>query len=261
MRQERYSSRRRRRRGRAGAMTVSVLIFIAAVVLVVLIMKLVPAGGVQETVDEPQASEGISDTKTEAAVLDIDPEDWRLMLVNDANPLPSGYTPKLSTLPNGLEFDSRAIDDLNKMIAGAKEDGYTLVICSAYRSVAYQSELFQQQVQKQQAQGNLDYEDAVAAAKTVVTYPGCSEHNLGLAADIVCEAYQLLDEGFAKRDEAKWLKAHCAEYGFILRYPADKLDETGVIYESWHFRYVGQEAAAYIMENNLCLEEYLALAG
>lgn len=260
MKYERYSTRdsRRHRGKRHGSFVISILIFVAAVALVVLVIKAMPIGNSSETLDSYGDELETAGEKNDFPQIDLN--DWKLILVNDANPLPDGYVPQLSTLSNELEFDSRAIGYLEDMLAAAKKDGYELVVCSGYRSVEFQSELFEQQVEKQQAQGELNYAEAVEAAKTVVTYPGHSEHNLGLAADIVCKNYQLLDDGFANRPEAKWLMDHCAEYGFILRYPEDKMDVTGVIYESWHFRYVGQESASYIMDHGLCLEEYLALA-
>ena len=94
-------------------------------------------------------------------------------------------------------------------------------------------------------------------AAQVVARPGTSEHNLGLACDIVALDYQNLDDGYAETPEAKWLYENCAKYGFILRYPPDKEDITGVIYEPWHFRYVGEQAAQEIMQRGICLEEYL----
>ena len=92
-----------------------------------------------------------------------------------------------------------------------------------------------------------------------VARPGTSEHQTGLAVDIVDTSYQILDEGQENTPVQQWLMAHCAEYGFILRYPTDKSEITGVGYEPWHYRYVGVEAAREIMANGLCLEEYLAL--
>ena len=100
--------------------------------------------------------------------------------------------------------------------------------------------------------------EAEELAADEVARPGTSEHQLGLAVDIISNAHPDLDEGWAETEEAVWLKEHCAEYGFILRYPPDKSDITGIVWEPWHFRYVGEEAAVYIMENDLCLEEYLA---
>ena len=92
----------------------------------------------------------------------------------------------------------------------------------------------------------------------MVAYPGTSEHNLGLAVDIVARDYQILDEKQEQTAEQQWLMENCCKYGFILRYPTDKTEETGIIYEPWHYRYVGQTAAKEMYRKNLCLEEYLA---
>ena len=100
-------------------------------------------------------------------------------------------------------------------------------------------------------------EKAREEAATSVAYPGTSEHNLGLAVDIVARDYQILDDKQADTAEARWLEENCWKYGFILRYPTDKTDITGIIFEPWHYRYVGEEAAREIMERGICLEEYL----
>ena len=183
-------------------------------------------------------------------------DEWNLRLVNEKNPLPDDFVPILSEVYEGYEFDSRAVGPLRSMMKAGNEAGLQLKICSAYRTLETQAELFEKQVSGQRSKG-LSEEAAITIAKRTVAYPGRSEHNLGLAVDIVSESYQLLDDGFANTKEAIWLKEHCAEYGFILRYPEDKTDITEIIYEPWHFRYVGVEAATYIMENGLCLEEYL----
>lgn len=185
-----------------------------------------------------------------------DNKDWMLMLVNDQNPLPHGYSPKLKSLENGLEFDERAIDDLNEMLADAWLQGLSPVVCSAYRSVEYQQELFDNQMKKQMDNG-LGMEEAVIETKKAIAYPGTSEHNSGLAVDIVSLDYQILDEKQATTPEIEWLIENCSQYGFILRYPKDKTDITGVIYEPWHFRFVGKQAAKEIMNNGITLEEYL----
>ena len=183
-------------------------------------------------------------------------EDWKLILVNDNHPLSDTYKPVLKTLSNGMQFDERAIDQLNLMLSDARAQGLSPVVCSAYRSVEYQQKLFNNQVKKLMSQG-LDRQQAELEARKVVAYPGTSEHSLGLAADIVSFNYQHLDKAQANTTEVKWLTEHCSEYGFILRYPEGKTDTTGVIYEPWHFRYVGIDAAKAITESGQCLEEYL----
>lgn len=184
-------------------------------------------------------------------------DDWMLTLVNADNPLTNDYSPKLKSLTSGHKFDERAIDQLNAMLSAMRAQGLSPVVCSAYRTVEYQRTLFNNQVERQMTKG-LSREQAEIEARKSVAYPGTSEHNLGLAADIVSISYQLLDDAQADTPEMKWLFEHCHEYGFILRYPKDKTDITGIIYEPWHFRYVGTETATEIMESGLCLEEYLA---
>lgn len=187
-----------------------------------------------------------------------DGEQWKLLLVNSENPLPSDFsTPELTQLKGGYKIDSRAYPALQEMMDGARAAGYQPLICSAYRSREKQTQLFENKTQTYLAQG---YSRAEAEEKAAhwVARPGTSEHETGLAVDIVDQAYQMLDQKQEDRPVQQWLMAHCAEYGFILRYPTEKSDLTGVGYEPWHYRYVGVEAAKAIMDQNLCLEEFLA---
>ena len=181
---------------------------------------------------------------------------WYLTLVNATHPLPENFSVSTSTLPNGLAFDSRAFGALNDMLSAGRAQGLSFVVCSAYRSVEYQRQLFNNQVERYVNQGYSRAEAEALTAKEIMP-PGTSDHNLGLAADIVSMDYQLLDENQANTAEQRWLMAHCWEYGFILRYPSDKQDITGIIYEPWHYRYVGVEAALAMRERGQCLEEYL----
>ncbi len=187
-------------------------------------------------------------------------EDWQMRLVNHTHPLPDGFTVETSALPNGLEFDSRAIGQLEQMLADGNATGLQLMVCSAYRSVERQDELFNEMLQDYIAEGYSE-EEAYAITATIRTPHGCSEHSTGLAADIVAVDYQMLDDGYAETDEAKWLLENAADYGFILRYPKDKESVTGIIWEPWHYRYVGVENAKKIKESGLCLEEYLEANG
>lgn len=182
---------------------------------------------------------------------------WNLTLVNAAHPLPEDFAVVTETLKSGKSFDARAIDALTEMINACWDDGLQPLVCSAYRSVDDQTALFQEQLDRLLASG-LSYDEARAAAAQEIAVPGTSEHSLGLAADICALSYQNLDSAQADTEEQKWLMAHCAEYGFILRYPKDKETVTGIIYEPWHYRYVGKEAAQVITEEGLCLEEYLS---
>jgi D-alanyl-D-alanine carboxypeptidase len=196
------------------------------------------------------------DRLTEASCSRENSEDWMLILVNHSNPLPNTYEPLLANLSNGMQFDRRAMEQLDVMLSAARAQGLFPVICSAYRSIEYQQRLFNNQVHRQMSRG-LDRQQAEVEAGKIVAYPGTSEHNLGLAVDIVSLDYQHLDEAQANTAEVKWLTQHCSEYGFILRYPKDKTDITGIVYEPWHFRYVGIDAAKAIMQSGYCLEEYL----
>lgn len=181
---------------------------------------------------------------------------WNLVLVNQYHPMEEGYKPKLKELTPGYEVDERIVDSARKMLAAAKEDGMNIVVCSAYRSVNRQKQLFNENVAWHLKEKE-NYWDAYAETKKSVAIPGTSEHALGLALDLVSGNYMDLDEKQAETKEAKWLKENCYKYGFILRYPPEKMDITGIIYEPWHYRYVGVEDAKKIMESGLTLEEYL----
>ncbi len=186
--------------------------------------------------------------------------DWRLTLVNEANPLPGDYEPDTAEADNGYLFDIRAVEPLRALLQAGREAGLDLVVTSGWRSWAYQEQLFEDKVARVMSGTGLDRAAAEDMAADEVARPGTSEHQLGLAVDIISNAHPELNEAWAETEteEAEWLKAHCAEYGFILRYPPEKSEITGITWEPWHFRYVGEEAAVYIMENDLCLEEYLA---
>ena len=141
------------------------------------------------------------------------------------------------------------------MVKAAKDEEIKLVICSPYRDLDRQKMLFDRKISSYMKKG-YSYMDAYKLSSQAVTIPGASEHQVGLAIDIVTDNYTYLDDGFADTDAGKWLKDHCEEYGFILRYPADKEYITGIEFEPWHFRYVGRSAARVIMDNDLCLEEF-----
>lgn len=203
-------------------------------------------------VETTQPSEPVSDPVNESEI------PWYLTLVNASHPLPEDFTVKTTALPSGLGYDSRAYAALIEMLDACRADGLEPLVCSAYRTVARQTELFENKINKYLADG-LSYDEAYASASTVVAIPGTSEHNLGLAVDICALSYQLLNKEQENTPEQKWLMAHCHEYGFILRYPNNKTDITGIIYEPWHYRYVGKEAAAEIMSSGICFEEYMEL--
>lgn len=181
---------------------------------------------------------------------------WYLMLVNQSHPMEDGYVPELANIDDSHQVDVRVLEPLQKMLKAASDEGYSLYVCSAYRSVDRQKELFNESMIDYVNQGKTYYEAAIETAKSIA-WPGESEHATGLAMDIVSGDYAGLDEKQGETDDQKWLMEHCYEYGFILRYPKDKLEDTGIIYEPWHYRYVGVEAALEIRDQGVTLEEYL----
>lgn len=183
-------------------------------------------------------------------------EEYYLLLANAENPLPQDGTVQTEDVQNGYEMDKRAAPAMRDMIQAAKEDGVELMLCSAYRSVEKQQQLFDRSQQAYMAQG-MSEQEAYAKTATETAIPGTSEHQTGLAADIVTPTYQMLDAGFADTPAGQWLSEHAVEYGFVLRYPQDKQEVTGIIYESWHYRFVGRTHAKLMKESGLCLEEYL----
>lgn len=186
-------------------------------------------------------------------------DDWQLVLINKQHPIPDDYTFTLGpikTIKGEMQCDERIIEDLLAMMQAAYEnDGIILGICSPYRDLNWQKVLFNRKIKAYMERG-MSYMDAYALSSQTVTVPGASEHQIGLAVDMVSDTYQNLDEGFANTDAGIWLKEHCSEYGFILRYPKGKEHITSIEFEPWHFRYVGKEAAAIIMEEEICLEEF-----
>lgn len=185
-------------------------------------------------------------------------EDWQLMLVNPWNEMPEDYDVTLKALPDGQKVDERAYADLTAMLQACRDDGLAPKVCSAYRTMAKQTYLYNNKISRLIAAG-YSKKSARAEAGRWVARPGTSEHQLGLAVDIVATSYQGLTKKQERTAEQKWLMEHCWEYGFILRYPNDKSDITGIGYEPWHYRYVGVEVAQDVRESGLCFEEYLLL--
>ena len=190
---------------------------------------------------------------------------WNLLLVNDWNPMQEGYDEavtmksvetKYAQVNFGQKVDARMYDDLIAMLEAGKK--YNIGVQSSYRPYATQKRLYWNQVDKWKN----TYSDPVhlqTKAGEVVKRPGFSEHNTGLAVDLYGSGDTSLSPSFANTAAYRWLMENCADYGFILRFPKGKESITGVIYEAWHFRYVGDPTVAHaIMDNNLCLEEYLA---
>lgn len=216
-----------------------------------------------ETEESEQVQETLnaSGTAAEGILLipfDVDPEDVKYLLVNDRQPLPESYEPDLVATRNGQLVHKEIKAPLEEMIRDAKKEGFELIICSAYRDYEKQAKLVEESLNRYMSEG-CDFEEAYWKVKHYLAMVGNTEHHTGLAVDLVGITYQTLDEGQANTPESKWLNEHAHEYGFILRYPKDKEAITGLMYESWHFRYVGEPAAAFIKEHQLCLEEFLDL--
>lgn len=200
---------------------------------------------VQETPEVTTGSEGDA----------FDASDWRLVLINKQHPIPENYEFKLATIKDYLRCDERIIDDLFLMMQAAKKDGVNLEVKSPYRTEDRQEYLFNKKIKAYMGQG-MSYMDAYKISSQVVTVPGSSEHQIGLALDIACDTYTTLDVGFGDTEAGQWLAEHSCEYGFTLRYPLGKEYITSIEFEPWHFRYVGREAAMTMKEDNLCLEEF-----
>lgn len=181
---------------------------------------------------------------------------WNLILVNPWNKIPEDYQVELTELKNGQAVDSRCYPELQQMMDDCRADGLNPVICASYRTMEKQQALFNDKKRRVIREGCPASMADEEAAKTVAL-PGTSEHQLGLALDIVDLDYQQLDTRQEETPVQKWLMENSWKYGFILRYPTDKSDITGIIYEPWHYRYVGKEAAKVIHEKGICLEEYL----
>ncbi|MCI5771417.1 MAG: M15 family metallopeptidase [Clostridiales bacterium] len=178
-----------------------------------------------------------------------------ITLTNDDELLASDYEPgdlvKLTVKRTVQDAQMRkeAAQALTDMFDAAREDGYTLYVKSAYRSYKTQKTMYYNRLEK------MGYDD------DLVSYPGASDHQTGLGADVLNYAWTQksgMNERFGETQEAQWMAEHCHEFGFIIRYLSDKEDITHIKYEPWHLRYVGKEAAAYIHANGLCLEEFTA---
>ncbi len=189
--------------------------------------------------------------------LSSEEEAWSLVLINEEHPLDTEYAPELAQIREGSFVDARIEEETKQMLKDAGEEGLDMYIVSAYRDYETQREVFNTTMVDWISQGYSPLE-AYEETKKSVAVPGTSEHASGLALDITSAQYGELDEKQAETEEAKWLAQNCWKYGFILRYPPEKSDITKIIFEPWHYRYIGKEAAKEVMEKNLTLEEYLA---
>lgn len=247
---------------------------IAAAVAVFVINKSGVPGSDTPSAETTSSQTEASATETKAAYItcyeyayagfapqyaDMDREDWCLILVNRDYILPDGYMPELvpsvTDIPDSAKLDSRVAPHYNEMYMAAKADGITLTPVSGYRSLEKQKTNFEGKISWFMEQGMGKTEATQKAAERILP-PGTSEHNAGLAMDIITADSSA---NFQNTREYAWLDAHAADYGFVLRYPEDKVDVTRVIYEPWHWRYVGVDAARAMKASGQCLEEYLGV--
>lgn len=217
-----------------------------------------PVAEVPDAALTPAPAEATPSPEPTPSLPDIDLDSWNMRLVRYEYPLETGFAPELTVVEGEQSFDSRASKNLAALIVNARDAGYGVYVCSLYRSYDTQYEIYWNHVYRYENEG-MTLEEAEAATRLAVNYPGASEHQLGLAADLLEFEGQDMEPYIGGSGLMLWMEEHCAEYGFIIRYPDGKTDITGVEYEPWHLRYVGTEAATYIMEHNLCLEEFLAL--
>lgn len=272
MRRRRYKGdiRRIRQRNRRIFLTICLVIFGTAAVWISIDEKKSEEKA-KQAYKEQIAKEDEQDKDTQDAQVNIEPaglvladetekQQWYLRLVNKDHPMTEADVPEVATETvdtNGYEVDARIMADLEAMFADARAAGKNPMICSAFRAWDLQVSLYENKIKRVMQEDGLSYEDAAVKAATVVAKPGTSEHQVGLALDIVSSEYQELDEAQMETEDQKWLMENSWKYGFILRYPMDKSEITGVIFEPWHYRYVGKKAAKEITEQNLTLEEYV----
>lgn len=225
---------------------------------------------VPEPTPLPDTPEGRAAARGLPAPPDIDINSWEFLLVNADNPLPEDYQPEqfgyLNPTIDGFDVQTRYNPDrepvdfriaqkLLDFSVDAEKAGLSVYLTSGFRSYQFQADNFRR----------VNINNGITDGKDkdghyITMPPGCSEHQSGLCCDIVDKWYGTLRSAEQKDKPLQiWLREHCQDYGFILRFPEGKEDITGVMYESWHFRYVGKDAAKYIMENGLCLEEFIAL--
>ena len=172
-----------------------------------------------------------------------------IILVNPWNFLPDDYEVELIELDDGRLLEEECYNALMKMLEDCKAAGHKPYLYSTYRTQAQQQGLFDKKVREHN--GNKE------KAAQIVAVPGTSEHQMGIAVDITDSNYRKLNYDQEKTKTQQWLMANCWDYGFIVRYPSGSSDITGIIYEPWHYRYVGLELAQELKELGICLEEYL----
>ena len=268
---------RRRRRNRAirrvAGLTVMLCVAAGGVSFLLTRRAVVPSASAASAISMPAQSiadstvSSAENTAAPANALGLTADEARAMLadplmvlVNHTSKMPDGYTFDTKECGSATAVNKTlqtvACDAFLEMQKAAAADGVTVWMQSGYRSVKYQTSLYERKTKYYLDKG---YDNATAKEKAaaVVNPPGYSEHNCGLAADLNSPEHTGLDEGFEKTAAFRWLCEHAGDYGFILRYPKDAEDKTEIIYEPWHWRYVGVENAAKINASGLCFEDYI----
>ncbi len=228
-----------------------------------------PTSGTQETEFPVTESDILADNeaKTEAEIeiyesenvptsdsIDLDTSElpWNLILVNTEIPLPDGFSFEEQAYDD-VTVDSRIYENISQMLADASKNGMSLWLASGYRSIDLQQRLIDDSVEEKMEDYNFTQEEALEVTMRTISKSGYSEHHTGLAIDFNYVTYD-----FEDTEEFDWLQENAENYGFILRYPEDKVDITGYNYEPWHYRYVGVEVAIEMNDLDYCLEEYIA---
>ena len=184
----------------------------------------------------------------------LDKDDWKIILINKQNPIPQDYNFKLANINGSMRCDERVLPHLQKMFRAALDDGINLIVCSPYRDYQRQTYLFDRKIKSFMGKG-FSYLEAYKLSSNAVALPGASEHQTGLAIDIISSTFTSLSIEFEDDPAGKWLRDNAHKFGFNLRYPRGKEYITGTQYEPWHFRYVGVNAATIMKEQGLTLEE------
>ena len=227
-------------------------------IIMFIILKLISRSANEEKIETEKIAQIHEESKKEDNVIEVvlEPknkiDDWRLILVNSRNPLPEDSKEPELVYVEGKQFDKRAAGELQEMMKAMKKDGITNIwIQSTYRSIEYQKQLYDNKINEYLSKGATK-EQAEALTIEYINRPGESEHNLGLAVD-----FNNVDDDFENTKAYNWLSVNAKDYGFVMRYPEEKADITGIAYEPWHWRYVGKEHSYKMEELDMCLEEYI----
>lgn len=267
-----YSTNRaKRRRKLLLQKAVVIVVFVLAAALLVFCIVMIFQGISKSSKPSSSSSSSVvsqsdvvieSESQANAQAVATDPEAWNLQVISPAYPATADYpVPELTSLAYGgvaYYVDARIQEQLQQMIADcvASTENGSLRIISGYRSYAFSKKQYDHYYDNFISQGKTA-EAAAAAAEQLEMYPGTNDHQTALAVAFVNDTVPSISDSFDQTAEYQWLRENSKNYGFVLRYPADKVDITGVAYQPYHFRYVGVDEAKEMTEKNLCLEEYV----